>query len=115
MLSSYAHAESTALTNENIQGSWKLDYTKQNVNATEQTKREDTWVFSKGSVTILNIPRAGGYFDQLPVSYEIEDNKLKVGILGRTGRFDKFSLINKDDNHMTLKARFGEIYQFIKK
>ncbi len=110
------YAESTSLTNENIQGSWVLEYTKQSEKSIKTIKREDTWIFNKdGTVTITHIPREGGYYDQFPVKYEIEDNKLKVSILGRMGKFDKFTLINKEDKVMTLKARFGDIYQFIKK
>ena len=109
-------AESTPLTNENIQGAWALEYTKKSEKSEDTFKREDTWVFnSNGTVTIKNIPRDGGFYDQLPVNYEIEDNILKVAILGRSGKFDTFSLINKDEKNMTLKARFGAIYQFIKR
>jgi len=109
------YAESTSLTNENIQGSWTLEYTKQSEKTEERVKREDTWVFNNGKVTIKNIPRDGSYYDQTPVNYEIEGGKLKVSILGRSGKFDNFSVVNKEENIMTLKARFGDIYQFIKK
>lgn len=109
-------AEGSSLTNENIQGAWTLEYTKKSEKAEDTMKREDTWVFnSNGTVTIKNIPRDGGYYDQLPVKYMIEDNKVNIALLGRAGKFDKFTLINKDDKKMTLKARFGAIYQFSKK
>ena len=113
LVSGNVSAESTSLTNKNIQGSWSLEYTKQ---ADNTVKREDTWVFNdNGTVTIKHIPREGGYYDQSPVKYEITDDKLKVSILGRSGKFDTFSLIKKEGKIMTLKARFGDIYQFIKK
>ena len=109
-------AEGTSLTNENIQGSWTLEYTKKSEKATETFEREDMWVFNKeGTVTIKNIPREGGYYDQFPVNYTIDGNKIDIAILGRMGKFDKFTLVNKDDTSMTLKARFGAIYQFSKK
>ena len=109
-------AESTPLTNENIQGSWALKYTKKSGKASETFKRKDTWVFNKnGTVIIKNIPRDGGYYDQSPVKYTIKDNKINIAILGRMGKFDKFTLVDKDDKNMTLKARFGAIYQFTKK
>lgn len=104
-----------SLSDQSIQGTWALEYTKKDVKAAPKVTREDTWVFSNGTVVIKNIPREGGYYDQLPVKYEIEGDKLKVGILGRSGRFDKFSLVDIDDKSMTLKAKFGDIYQFIKK
>ena len=116
LLSSHAFAEGTPLTNENIQGAWALEYTKKSEKSEELMKREDTWVFSSnGTVIIKNIPRDGGYYDQLPVKYEIEGDKLKIALLGRAGKFDKFSLVSKDDKNMTLKARFGAIYQFVKR
>ncbi len=116
LVSGNVFSEGTPLTKENIQGAWALEYTKKSVKSDDSFTREDTWVFkNNGTVVIKHIPRDGGYYDQLPVSYEIEDNNLKVAILGRAGRFDKFTLINKDDKSMTLKARFGAIYQFAKK
>ena len=69
-----------------------------------------------GDTTTMVMRLDGGYYDQLPVNYTIkEDNKINIAILGRSGKFDKFTLINKDDKNMTLKARFGAIYQFAKK
>ncbi len=115
LVGGHVFAEGVSLTNENIQGTWALEYTKKSVKSEDAFKREDTWVFGKdGTVTIKNIPRDGSYYDQLPVQYEVEDNNLKIAVLGRAGRFDKFTLINKDDKNMTLKARFGAIYQFAK-
>jgi hypothetical protein len=116
LISGNLYAESTSLTHQNIQGTWVLEYTKQSEESKKIVKREDTWVFNdNGTVTIKHIPREGGYYDQSPVNYEIEGDKLKVSILGRTGKFDKFSLISKEEKIMILKARFGSIYQFIKK
>jgi len=114
VFSSNVYAE--PLTNQNVQGTWSLEYTKKSEKSKELLPREDTWVFNdNGTVTIKNIPREGTYYDQLPVSYEVESDKLKVAILGRSGKFDSFSVLNKDEKNMTLKARFGDIYQFIKK
>jgi hypothetical protein len=115
LFSGNLYAESISLTNQNIQGSWALEYTKKSEKSEEKIKREDTWVFDKSTVTIKHIPREGSYYDQAPVSYEIEGDKLKVSIVGRAGKFDSFSLVNKEEKIMTLKARFGDIYQFIKK
>jgi len=114
IFSSNVYAE--PLTSQNVQGTWTLEYTKKSEKSEELLPREDTWVFNdNGTVTIKNIPREGTYYDQLPVNYEVESDKLKVAILGRSGKFDTFSVINKDEKNMTLKARFGDIYQFIKK
>ncbi|NOR69681.1 MAG: hypothetical protein GQ532_08320 [Methylomarinum sp.] len=116
IFSGNAYAESTPLTSQNVQGTWSLKYTKKSEKSEKHLPREDTWTFNNNStVTIKNIPREGSHYDQLPVNYTIEDGKLSVSVLGRSGKFDKFSVINKDEKNMTLKARFGAIYQFIKK
>lgn len=112
---SNVYAESTTLTNQNIEGAWALQYTKKSEKSEEKYKREDTWDFNiNGTMIIKHIPREGGYYDQLPVKYELEDNKLKISILGRAGRFDSFTLVSMDAKNMVLKARFGDIYQFKK-
>jgi hypothetical protein len=102
-------------SNEEVQGSWKLEYTKKSINATDTIKREDTWTFKDGKVTITHIPREGTFYDQSPVNYEIEGGKLKIALLGRSDKFDIFSLVEKDDKNMTLKGKFGDIYHFNKK
>lgn len=97
-----------------IEGTWKLQYTKNSATAKQTIQREDTWVFQGGKVTIRNIPREGSHYDQQPVSYEIDNGKLKIPYVGRSG-FDTFTLVEKDDKTMTLKGKFGELYYFSKK
>ncbi|MFA5919701.1 MAG: hypothetical protein WC856_00220 [Methylococcaceae bacterium] len=99
---------------EEVQGTWKLQYTKNSLTDKQAIDREDTWVFKDGKVTILHIPREGTYYDQPPVPYEIEDGKLKVAIIGGS-RFDMFTVVEKDDKSMTLKGKFGGYYYFNKK
>ena len=114
IFASVVNAEIAFKTNEEVEGAWKLEYTQRSMTDSETFKREDTWTFEGGKVTITHIPRDKTYFDQAPVSYKIEDGKLKISILGRPNKFDIFSLVEKDDNNMTLKAKFGAIYQFKK-
>jgi hypothetical protein len=102
-------------SDKDILGSWKLDGTKKSSKSTDIIEREDTWTFDNGTVTITNIPREGGHYDQAPVKYVIEEGKLKISILGRMGRFDEFSLLEKGDNTMALRAKFGTIYLFSRK
>ncbi|MGZ8095796.1 MAG: lipocalin family protein [Methylosarcina sp.] len=109
-----AYAEIPINSKEDIEGTWKLQSTKNSATAKESIPREDTWVFKNGQVTILNIPREGSHYDQQAVTYEIENGKLKIPYVGRSG-FDTFSLVEKNDNSMTLKGKFGEIYFFNKK
>ena len=109
------NADITLQSKDEVQGSWKLDHTKKNVNSQEVLKREDTWSFKDGKVTITHIPREGTFYDQTPVNYEVEDGKLKISLLGRSDKFDIFSLVEKDDKNMTLKGKFGDMYYFNKK
>lgn len=109
------NADVTLQSKEEIQGAWKLDHTKKNANSQEIMKREDTWSFKDGKVTITHIPREGTFYDQSPVNYEVEDGKLKISLLGRSDKFDVFSLVEKDDKNMTLKGKFGDMYYFNKK
>lgn len=115
IFTSNVYAESTPSLTDDIRGEWILEYTKKSEKAEDLLQREDTWIFTDDQVTITHIPRNGSYYDQLPVNYEIKDGELKVGILGRAGKFEKFSLLEKDENNMTLKTQFGGIYKFIQK
>ncbi|QPK61514.1 hypothetical protein IVG45_11425 [Methylomonas sp. LL1] len=110
-----AYADVTLKSADEIQGAWKLDHTKKSMASNEILKREDTWDFKGGKVTITHIPREGTFYDQSPVNYEVEDGKLKISILGRSDKFDVFSLVEKDDKTMTLKGKFGDVYFFNKK
>jgi len=114
LFTSAIYADITLQSKEEVEGTWKLQSTKNSLTDKEAIKREDTWIFKDGKVTILHIPREGKYYDQPPVNYEIEDGKLKVALVG-SNRFDVFSLVEKDDKSMTLKGKFGGYYYFIKK
>ena len=114
VFASAVYADITLQSKEEVQGTWKLQSTKNSLNDKQAIDREDTWVFKDGKVTILHIPREGTYYDQPPVPYEIEDGKLKVAIIGGS-RFDMFTVVEKDDKSMTLKGKYGGYYYFIKK
>jgi hypothetical protein len=111
---SAVYADVTLQSKEEVQGTWKLQYTKNSLTDKQAIDREDTWVFKDGKLTILHIPREGTYYDQPPVPYEIEDGKLKVAIIGGS-RFDLFTVVEKDDKNMTLKGKYGGYYYFNKK
>jgi hypothetical protein len=111
---SAVYADVTLQSKEEVQGTWKLQSTKNSLTDKQAIDREDTWVFKDGKVTILHIPREGAYYDQPPVPYEIEDGKLKVAIIGGN-RFDLFTVVEKDDKTMILKGKYGGYYYFNKK
>lgn len=115
LFASIVQADVALQSKEDIQGAWKLDHTKKSMASNEIIKREDTWSFKEGKVTISHIPREGTFYDQPPVNYEIEGGKLKIALLGRPDKFDVFSLVEKDDKQMTLKGKFGDVYFFNKK
>ena len=111
---SAVYADVTVQSKEEVEGTWNLQSTKNSLTDKQPINREDTWVFKDGKVTILHIPREGTYYDQAPVTYEIEDGKLKVAIIGGN-RFDMFTVVEKDDKSMTLKGKYGGYYYFNKK
>ena len=111
---STANADITLKSKDEVQGTWKLQSTKNSLADKQAIEREDTWVFKDDKLTILHIPREGKYYDQPPVDYQIEDGKLKVALVG-SSRFDTFILVEKDDKNMTLKGKFGGYYFFEKK
>lgn len=115
LLAPSVYAEVTLKSPDDVQGTWRLDHTKKSIDSSETIKREDTWDFKDGKVTILHIPRDGSYYDQIPVEYQVEDGKLKISLLGRSDKFDVFTLMEKDDKAMTLKGKYGDVYFFIKK
>ncbi|CAD6882301.1 hypothetical protein [Methylomonas albis] len=114
VFSGLSFADIPLQSKEEMQGSWKLEYTKKSVTSTDTIKREDTWTFKDGKVTITHIPREGTFYDQSPVAYEIEGGKLKIALLGRSDKFDIFALQEKTDKSMTLKGKFGDVYHFNK-
>jgi hypothetical protein len=114
LFGSAVYADVTLQSKEEVQGAWKLQYTKNSLNDKQAIDREDTWVFKDGKVTILHIPREGTYYDQPPVAYEVQDGKLKVAIIG-SNRFDLFTVVEKDDKSMTLKGKYGDYMYFNKK
>lgn len=111
---SAVYADITLQSKKDVEGTWKLESTKNSLTDKESIPREDTWVFKDGKVTILHIPREGKFYDQPPVNYEIEDGKLKIALVG-SNRFDIFTLVEKDDKNMTLKGKYGGYYYFSKK
>jgi len=114
VFTSAVYADITLQSKEEVEGTWKLQSTKNSLTDKDAVLREDTWIFKDGKVTILHIPREGKFYDQPPVNYEVEDGKLKVALVG-SNRFDVFSLVEKDDKSMTLKGKFGGYYYFVKK
>lgn len=112
-LTTVSAAEDGFQSEQEINGSWLLEYTK----ISDQTKvRGDIWVFKNGSMIMKGIPQVrGGKYDSSPVAFKIEEGQLKVSVLGRPGRFDTYSLVKKTADTMDIKSNLGETFHFTKK
>lgn len=103
-------------SDEEIAGNWLLEYTKKSPQENEKTMNI-TWVLKDHQLTQKDIPQArGNPYDSAPMDYTIENGHLKVGIPGRAGKFDEYSLEEKTDTKMVLKdVKFGTYFYFTKK
>lgn len=114
LFTSHVFADITLQSADEVQGTWNLKYSKNSLTDKQPINREDIWVFKEGKLTILHIPRDGIYYDQPPVSYAVEDGKLKVAIVG-SSRVDLYTVTEKDAKNMTLKGKYGNYYFFSQK
>lgn len=114
LFANIGYADVSIQTTQEVNGTWKLESSKNSLTDKQSIPREDTWVFKDGKVTIMHIPREGKYYDQPPVAYTVEDGKLKVANVGNS-RFELYSVVELDNNNMTLKGKFGGYYYFVKK
>ncbi|WP_333873935.1 hypothetical protein [Methylobacter sp.] len=116
-LSSTAVFAQALTSNKDLLGSWFLEYTKKSPEDTEKKSMGMTWVLDNNQLTQKDIPQVrGNPYDAPAVDYVIEDGMLKVSILGRAGKFDVYSLVDKTDTAMVLKDnKYGTFMYFTKK
>ncbi|HEY8037019.1 MAG TPA: hypothetical protein VIF37_15660 [Methylobacter sp.] len=116
-LSSTAVFADTLNSDKDIIGSWFLEYTKKSPEDTEKKPMGMTWVLNNNQLTQKDIPQVrGNPYDAPAVDYIVEDGNLKVSILGRAGKFDVYSLVEKTDTAMVLKDnKYGTYMYFTKK
>ncbi|TAK63524.1 hypothetical protein [Methylobacter sp.] len=116
-LSSLAVFADTLSSDKDLIGSWFLEYTKKSPEDSEKKPMGMTWVFSNNQLTQKDIPQVrGNPYDAPAVDYIVEDGNLKVSILGRAGKFDVYSLVEKTDTAMVLKDnKYGTYMYFTKK
>jgi hypothetical protein len=102
---------------QEVEGSWLLEYTKKSPQEGEAKTMGITWVLKDHKLTQKDIPQArGNPYDSAPVDFVIENGNLKVGVPGRVGKFDEYSLVEKTDTKMVLKdPKFGTYFYFTKK
>jgi len=115
--SSTAALADTLTSNKDILGSWFLEYTKKSPEDSEKKPMGMTWVLDNNQLTQKDIPQVrGNPYDAPAVDYVVEDGTLKVNILGRAGKFDIYSLVEKTDTVMVLKDnKYGTYMYFTKK
>ncbi|CAG1770129.1 hypothetical protein BAC3_00812 [uncultured bacterium] len=104
-------------SDQEIAGSWLLEYTKKSPDDKDSKEMGITWVLKDQKLIIKDIPQArGNPYDSAPVDYLIENGNLKVGVPGRAGKFDEYELVEKTDASMVLKdPKFGTYFYFKKK
>lgn len=107
----------TLNSDKDLIGSWFLAYTKKSPEDTEKKSMGMTWVINNNQLTQKDIPQVrGNPYDAPAVDYIIEEGNLKVSILGRAGKFDVYSLVEKTDEAMVLKDnKYGTYMYFTKK
>ncbi|HEY8160364.1 MAG TPA: hypothetical protein VIF10_16855 [Methylobacter sp.] len=116
-LSSMAAFAAPLNSNKDIIGSWFLEYTKKSPEDTEKKPMGMTWVIDNSQLIQKDIPQVrGNPYDAPAVDYIVEDGNLKVSILGRAGKYDVYSLVEKTDTTMVLKDnKYGTYMYFTKK
>lgn len=102
---------------QEVEGSWLLEYTKKSPQEGDAKTMNITWVLKNHQLIQKDIPQArGNPYDSAPVEFTIENGNLKVGVPGRAGKFDEYSLVEKTDTTMVLKdPKFGTYFYFTKK
>jgi hypothetical protein len=116
-LSSAPVLAATLTSSKDLIGSWFFEYTKKSPEDTEKKMMGMTWVIDNSQLTQKDIPQVrGNPYDAPPVDYVVEDGSLKVNVLGRAGKFDIYSLVEKTDATMVLKDnKYGTFMYFTKK
>jgi hypothetical protein len=54
VFASAVYADIALQSKEQVEGTWKLQYTKNSLTDKDPVNREDTWVFKDGKLTILS-------------------------------------------------------------
>jgi hypothetical protein len=116
-LASPAVFADTLNSDKDIIGSWFFEYTKKSPEDTEKKLMGMTWVLNNNQLIQKDIPQVrGNPYDAPAVDYVVEEGVLKVSVLGRAGKFDVYSLVEKTDTTMVLKDnKYGSYMYFIKK
>lgn len=110
-----AYADIALESDQQISGTWRLEFQKKNQDNAKVTERSDTWVIGGGKLAIKGIVHDGkNTYDSVPANYKVEDGLFKVA-LGRPGKFDIYSLVERSGDVMVLKDRMGVFYHFKKK
>jgi hypothetical protein len=81
----------------------------------DKKKSKEIWKFtSNGDFEItFDDPRASGSMTSKS-TYIVEGDSLKIAIIGRTGKFDRYKVLSIEGNKMTLKGGMEGYYFFSK-
>lgn len=110
-----AYADIALESDKQITGTWRLEYSKKNLDTAKITERSDTWIIEGGKLLVKGIVHDGkNTYDSVPTNYTVEEGLFKVA-LGRPGKFDVYSLTERNGDVMVLKDKMGVFYHFKKK
>lgn len=109
-----AHAEIPIQNDAEISGSWLMESAASKADG-PRVARGETWTIGSGQLekTGLLLARSGTY-DVPPVNYQLKDGKLLIAVVGRPGKYDEFTLIERTPDSMTLFAK-SEGYLYFKR
>lgn len=110
-----AYAEIPIQNDNEIAGSWLMESASQKLDG-PRVSRSETWTIGGGELekTGLLLARSGTY-DVPPVDYQIKDGKLWLAVVGRSGKFDVFSLIERSTDAMILYGKSDGYLYFKRK
>ncbi len=104
---------------DEVQGTWKLDYSENSVHEKQPIDNNLVWIFKAGKITILQIPDEGIYYGQSPVPFDIQppiayfikSGKLRIPIVD-SSKFNTFAVVKIDNDVMVLRGRLKNYYYF---
>jgi hypothetical protein len=110
------HAEIALESNAGLIGAWNLDGSAKDLDEPRRPG-EQTWEFkTDGTLATSGYDRRlpGGNFS-VSSSYEVKDGKIVADVVGRPGKKTTYSVIEMDNNSMTIRQELGEYMFFTKK
>ncbi len=114
-MSSAANAEIAIQSDTDVAGTWRLVRSATSAEGQAEVSRRETWVIGNGQLERKGIQLARtGTYDIPPAAYHLKGGNLLMEVLGRSGKYRTFKLIDKSDDSMLLHE-FSEGYLWFKR